>query len=238
MRRIPLTLLLIGLLSISAEAQILERFIDVTWDARNALNVDTANVTYLSGYEANVRIREAMSLVNRMTAENRTNVLIPIAINTYKYGLPDSVTGTPDTVVLSRQSITSVQWIKADTIKTLNYVPRAGWYEQEHQWCKAKEGMTGRPSHWDFYDDTLYIHPIPWRVDTLYVTTIDNIYGLDTVTTLAAIKEDYRSAVLKYVVYETAKSRQHPLTALYKQDYERLWTLLFPNFRPQVQGAQ
>ncbi len=231
MKRIPLILFLIGVMCCSSQAQILNRFIDVTWQARNDLNSDTANTLLLPAYEANSRIRTAMSLVNRLVGDNRTNTAVPVSINTYKYGLPDSTIS--DTIVLAKSEIVSVQWIRSDTIKTLNRVPRASWYEQEHQSTKGQGRFLGRPSHYDYYDDTIYFHPIPSRVDTIYVTSIDNIYRLDTVTTLSSIHEDYRQAILKYVVYETAKARQHPLTAMYKQDYERLWMLLFPSFRPQ-----
>lgn len=238
MRRISIVLFMIGLLTVSVDAQILNTLTDVIRRARNDLNVDTSNATYLPLVEGNGRIREAMSLVNRLVGDNRTNTVVPLVVNTYKYGLKDSVTGSPDTVVLARSAITSVQWIRADSIKTLTFIPRASWSEQAHQTTKGIKGLAHHPSHFDFYDDTLYIHPVPSEVDTLYVTSTDNIYGLDTTTTLAIIHEDYRPAILAYVVYHTARARQHPLVALYKQDYERLWMLLFPGFNPQVANVQ
>jgi len=222
MRRITILLLMFGVLAVNSHAEILTRFIDVTWQARNDLNVDTANTTYLPAYEANSRIQAAMSIVNKLVGDNRTNTAIPITVNTYKYALPTDY-----------MAVTSVQWIRADTVKTLLNVPRAAWYEQEHQETKGKTGLLARPSHYDFYDDTIYVHPLPSQTDTLYVTTTHEFPSLESYSTLAGVDEDYRVAILKYVIYETAKARQHPLVALYKQDYERLWTILFPNFGPQ-----
>lgn len=238
MKRISIALICILGLACSANAQILNTFTEVIKQARNDLNVDTADTDYLPAREGNARIRSGMSLVNRLLGDNRTNTAVVTAVNTYKYGLPDSLTGTPDTVVLAHSSITSVQWISADSNKTLIYVPRNLWSEQEHKQTKGQINWLAHPSNYDFYDDTIYLNPIPSMVDTIYVTTIDNIYGLDTVTTLAKIHEDYRDAILKRVVYLTARARQHPLLQDYKDDYLTVWLSLFPNFRPQVQGAQ
>jgi len=226
MKRLLFTIFILMAVASSTSAEILATVASAMYRARADLNVDTTDTEYLPTIEATHRIREAVSLINHLLMDNRTNTAIPLAVNTYKYGLD------------SLETITSVQFIRGDTIKTLSYVPRAQWYEMENQFSKGLNGMLAHPSYWDYYDDTIYIFPVPSRVDTLYATANDEIFGLDTLTLLSGIDEVYRPAIIKYVVYETAKIRQHPMTAIYKQDYERLWGLLFPNFNPQVSNVQ
>jgi len=235
MRRL-LTIVVFMVIAGSARAEILSTVAGAMYRARADLNVDTTDTEYLSNAEAGHRIKEAVSLINRLVGDNRTNTTIPMAINTYVYHLPDS--SAADTLNRWWESIVSVQFVRADTIKTLLRVPRAMWYEKDHQFSKGSKGLLAHPSYYDYYDDSLYVFPVPSRVDTLTVTTTDKITSLNAITTLISIDEVYRPAIVKYVVYETAKARQHPMVLLYKQDYERLWGLLFPRFNPQVPNAQ
>jgi len=236
MRRITIFLVFLGLVSVSVDAEILYTFTTMTERARNDLGIDASNTTYLSDTTAHDRIREGMRMVNSLLRYNRTDSIVVTAVKTYKYRLRTNNAG-----------VTSVQWIRDDTIKTLLPIPKGQWGAQEHQHTKEKSGMLKRPSYYDFYDDTLYLYPIPTRIDSIYVTTWDRIESgdstvsslpVDTASTLAAIKEIYRPAVLKYIIYETAKANQHPLTAIYRQDYEEMMMILFPNFKPQAPSAQ
>lgn len=173
---------------------------------RSALN--TSGTTYVSDSTLNEFIREAIVTINPQLRGEREVKSFTTSHSQNTYAL--------DTLTID---IISVEWSYNDTIKSLVYVPRSQWGEQTHKETKDKSGYEKRPSFYDFTDSLIFLYPTPTKTgDTIKVLGVQRLTGMDTLTSLLAMPEAYRVAILKHVIWRLSSSKQHPLTEMYWQD--------------------
>lgn len=205
MKRITLIALLIASSVLSAEY--LSTFSAVRSEVKSALNI--SGTTYVSDSTLNGFIREAIVTTNPTLRGNKTVTSFVTSYYQNTYSI--------DTLLID---ILSVEWSYNDSVKSLVYVPRSKWYEQAHKETKDKSGYEKRPSFFDFTDDQIFLYPTPTKTgDTIRVLGVSRITGMDTLSSLATVPEEYRPAILKYVIWKVASSKQHPLSDRYYNEY-------------------
>ena len=192
--------------------QALSSFSSIREQVRNRLNLSASSTSYLSDSTINGHIRTGIIEVNPLLRGVKGTNTFVTTLNQNTYSLDSLAIG-----------VVAAEWSYNDTVKALNYVPRARWYELETKTTRVgKDGWGSRPSAYDYTYSQIILYPTPTKSgDTIKVTSWKRITGMDTLTTLSAMPEAYREAVLNYVVWQVALSKQHPTAPIRKEEYER-----------------
>lgn len=117
-------------------------------------------------------------------------------------------------VLDSLASIISVEWSKNDSVKSLVFVPRELWFEQEHKSCRGTEatGWNRYPSYFDYSDSLLFIHPPPdGGSDTIKILGVERYPDIDTATTLTMFPRKYRIVLAMRAARDIGLAIQSPL---------------------------
>jgi hypothetical protein len=208
MKKILLLLLLLPCMA--SAGQYLETFDGVKVRARQKLNV-SSSASYLTDTAFANYIRDGMVEVNTVMGAIVTPSVITTGVNVNTYSL-DSLT----------VKILSVEWSENDSVKALEFVPRRMWAEKNHKSTVGEAGWLKIPSYYDNTETQIAIHPPPSRSgDTIKIISEKRIGNIDTVSTLSAIPEKYRVAVLRYVVWQAAEDMGHERAAEFKAAYDR-----------------
>jgi hypothetical protein len=189
---------------------------DMTIQIREKLGYTTGSSNALSDSTAANFIREGVLTVSPLTKGKVVAQSVVTTYRTQNYTLAATTIG-----------IEWVAWSRNDSTKSLLYVPRELWYQQEHKTTMGKSDFLKRPSYYDYSRDsvgmTLYLFPTPTLrdsvTDTIRVMTHQREDDLDTTTILTFLPEEHRAAVVKYATWKVAQARQHPLTEAFRQEY-------------------
>ena len=203
---------------IASAADYLETFVDYRWEMRRALGLDTTSSGVLDDTTANQFIRQAVFQITPILKPRLIEERILTVANNNIYSL--------DTLTIG---ISSVQWRRKDSAKSLIYAPRSVWYQLQvnPNITNEENPYDQRPSYYDYADSQIFLYPIPGIAnDSIYIMSwfkLPTIYAGDS---LFQIPVQYRSAVLRYAVYLVAQSRRHPLTEMYLRDYQAIVDIL------------
>lgn len=190
--------------------------------ARSALGVSLTNTTYLSDSTGALWIRGGIAEIEPLL---KTIKSVDSFITAYKQG----VYALDSTVV----GITGVLWSKNDSTKSLVFMPKEQWYKlvpEKDKKDDTKSGYDIRPGYYDFDDDRIYLFPVPvvdanvagGIADTIKIfswKSNSNNAAFDTTSTLATMPQQYRKAVLQYVIWQAGQARQSVMSQVFKQDY-------------------
>lgn len=207
-----LILLLVLTGGVASAADFMDSFSAYRSQIRRKLGVDVTNTTYISDSTLNEYIREGVVMVAPLVKGDRAIRTVNVQYRRTDYTLDSLVTG-----------VQSVTICKNDTVKALLYVPQNLWYQQEHRTTVGQQdGYLKRPSYYDYFDNTLLIYPPPTLLgDTIKINTWQKIGNISAVTSLTNLHPFARVAVLKYACWQAAQGRQHPMTGLFQQEYEK-----------------
>jgi hypothetical protein len=210
MKRITIFLLLFLASSVGA-ADFLDSFSEYRAHVKRKLGIATTNTTYVSDSSFNQFVREAVVAVVPVVGADKE---IKVTTSSYR-----QMTYTLDTQVVK---IHSVRWSKNDSTKSLLFVPMEVWYEQEHKsTTNQQKPHDKRPSYYFYTDTQLFVHPPPVIVgDTFRILATLKVKDIAAAADLAAVYPKYRVALLNYVAWKVAESRQHPMTNMFKADYD------------------
>ena len=173
------------------------------------LGVSESSSEYVSDSVLNRLIRGAIVKVMPIVKANKEQFTIVTTANTGGYNLDSTVVGVLD-----------VGWRKNDTLKSFLYAPKSKWYEFEVKTALGKDGYEKRPSYYEYIDGRLFLYPIPViSGDTIVVDAYTKLENISTASSLSGIPSYYRTAILDYVAYMVAMSKQHPLTDVYYKNY-------------------
>ncbi len=185
---------------------------------RSALGVAQTNTTYITDTTGALWIRDGIAEVEPLL---KTIKSVDSFVTTYKQGVYSLAT---DVI-----GVTGVVWSKNDSLKSLVFMPKEKWYEvvpKEDQENQDKDGFDVRPGYYDVDDDRIYLYPPPLNTgDTIKVFSwkSNNIGdAFDTTQTLATMPQEYRKAVLKYVIWQAGQARQDIRTEIFKRDYDEM----------------
>jgi hypothetical protein len=176
---------------------------------RTALGMDTSS-TALADTTINDLVREAVYHIIPTTQFRAREFTFATTYKNSKYAL--------DTAIME---IISVEWFEKDSIKTMIYAPRNIWYSLPLKLTSTEsEAYSRRASYYDYTDSLIFIYPIPIEADD----SIRILASTQLVDTLInhpeVIPIEFRDAVLKYATYLAARSRSHPLTPVFWQEYQ------------------
>ena len=193
-------------------ADILETMTDYRHAVRNDLDVDTASADYMSDTRLDQIIRGAIvDIMPRLRVRSEDTILT--TRNTFRYAL--------DTTCLS---VVGVEWKKVDSLKSMVFVKRGKWYEQEHRTTSGTfDPYKRRPSFWDSDDDYLYLGPTPSiNNDTLLIQYIRKVPSIATVTDLSIIPQVYRPAIQAWATYKVAMIKGDARVDVFLRDLEMI----------------
>ncbi len=203
--------LLVFALVVSVQgADYLETITDYRYAVRRDLNVDSASTAYLSDTALNQIIRGAIVTIMPIIRGDKSEDTILTTRNTMRYALDSTCV-----------SVTDVEWRKTDSGKSLNFVKRGKWYEQEHRSTSGTlDPYKRRPSFWDSDDDYLYVSPTPSiNNDTLLIRYIRKVPSIATASSLSMIPQAYRPAILAWASYVTARTKQRVDRDIFLRDF-------------------
>jgi len=196
-------------------ADVLGTFSDYTYLLRQSFNVDTSDQAYLSDTIAHQFVRLSVVTLGPMLRGDKAVFHDTTVYHKDHYGLDTTIWG-----------ISSVQWVHADTVKTLKWIPQSRFGETYQQMAApAQTAVERRPYFYDHIDDTLFVFPAPIRNgDTLRIVAWKKVPSIAASDNLSGIPQKYRSPIFHFAAYLIARAKQHPLTALYRQDYQEAMT--------------
>ena len=202
MKKILFMVLLLTAGSVRADDWLLS-LEDIRYQVRMAAGYDSSADAYMTDTLGSNFIREGFVAVNTALQPIRTVNSIVCTKYENSYQL--------DTL---QMGIYSVEWTARDTVITLVYAAR-------ETWKTIPKEVTDliKPGFYDFDHDSIYIHPTPIAADTLLIHGWEKAPDLDTITTLAFLRQAYRLAVLKYATWQAAMARQHPMNGEFKAQY-------------------
>jgi hypothetical protein len=178
------------------------------------LGVTTSSSGYLNDTTGALAYNEAVTAILPINqgVKRITKIVLTYQQDTYPL----------DTTLIG---IIGVRWSKADSAKSLRYVPVNMWAEQEHNTTIGKSGLLKRPSFYDYTDSLLVVFPPPTLTtgDTLEVWGWHRLAHVDSNSVTTQIPEKYRVAVLYHMVWNIAKARQDPRLQLFKDELD--WAL-------------
>ncbi|MCK5601667.1 hypothetical protein KAR91_07360 [Candidatus Pacearchaeota archaeon] len=177
---------------------------DIRYQVRMAAGYDSSADAYMTDTLGSNFIREGFVAVNMALQTIRTVNSIVCTKYQNSYQL--------DTL---QMGIYSVEWSNRDTVSTLEYVSRETWRSLAGTSLTDKK----KPAYYDYSHDSIFIFATPIAADTLLIYGWEKAPDLDTITTLAFLRQAYRLAVLKYATWQAAMARQHPMTLEFKSQY-------------------
>lgn len=212
MRRLIFLLLLLLPVGASAADELFNNMDDALIYMRQTLGYTTASSNALSDSAGRFFLRSGIVTINPIIRGDKVEWVFTLTYHQNAYAIDSNIIG-----------VLSVEWKKLDSVKSLVYVPRAMWYNMEHQSSKGQRGRLARPSYYDYNEDYLYLYPVPTEktgaYDTIRVLGYRSVSDLDTVTSLTFMPEAYRVAVVKWAAWQAARARQHPLTESLRLEY-------------------
>jgi hypothetical protein len=118
-----------------------------------------------------------------------------------------------------------VRWTKADSVKSIEYLPASMWSRQAHKTTDGQDGYLKRPSFYDRTDSLIVLFPPPTNTtpDTIEIWGWHRHATADTDTLPTEIPERYRLSVLYHMCWNLAKARQDPRVALFSDELQ--WSL-------------
>ena len=201
MKRLLLVLLILSTSVMAADY--LDTFDAYEIGVRNNLGIALDNTTYLTDSTIHQAVRQSIVDINNAACiVQTTKNIITTSANVYAFD--------------SLNSVQSVAWQKGDSIKSIEYVPRAQWFSKQHQSCRSQIGTLARPSYWDTTGTQILVFPSPVITgDTLRVIGCEKVYTLNAAASLTQIPQRHRNRVLAYATYLCARQKQHPLTGAF-----------------------
>jgi len=212
MRKLFPLLIVLMLVSTVRSADLLENFTDYRHLMRMNLGVDTTDVEYLPDTNANQFIRVAAVTIVPITQSNKAIFIDTTAYKKSAYDLDSAILG-----------IIAVQWVKQDTIKTFNYLPMEQWnlpFNEQLSDGSEEFPKSRRPLVYEYIEGKLFLNPTPiMGGDTLRIIAWRKVLDIAVEDSLSTIPQQYRVPVLQYATWLAARSKQHPLTAMFKESY-------------------
>lgn len=202
MKKILFVILLFVVSPVKADDWLLS-LSNIAAQAREAAGHTPTATSYLTDTLAKNLIREGFVAVNTALQPIRTVNSIVCTKYQNSYQL--------DTL---QMGIYSVEWVARDTVTTLVYAARETW-KTISKVVSAKL----KPGFYDFDHDSIYIHPTPISADTILIHGWEKVANLGSIDSLAFLDQAYRLAVLKYVTWQAAMARQHPMAGEFKAQY-------------------
>ena len=216
--RILLILLVFSLFALPvASADVLEVFEQYRHGIKQSLGLDITS-SAIADTTLNEYVRRAVLQIIPLLKPRLIEDLIITAANENIYSL--------DTLTLG---ISSVQWRRKDSAKSLIYAPREVWYQLSVKPNLASEEnlYNQRPSYYDYADSQIFLYPIPTIAnDSFYIMSWYKLPTAFEDDSLFQIPVQYRTAILGYATYLAGRSRQHPLTEIFYRDYQEIVAIL------------
>lgn len=210
--RILLTLLVFSLfaLPVASADLFLSNFLKYRHTIRTSLGLDTSSAAF-SDTTLNDFVRQATYHITPTTQFRQRQFSFA---TTYKQN-----TYVLDTAIMQ---IIAVEWFNVDSIKSIIYAPKTSWYQLPVKQSKNETKRYARlPSYYDFTDSLIFLYPVPIIVgDSIRILASTKLPDFNSKDTLTMVPIEYRDAILKYATYLAARSRSHPLTQLFYQEYQ------------------
>lgn len=209
-RLIPLLAMLFICGSVSAADDILDSLIDYEVQVKMYLDVDTTNTTYITTGVLDHFIREAIITTMPMIRGDKSSWTFITTYRQSTYSLDSTFLG-----------VTSVEWSKNDSIKSLIYVPKGVWYQQEHRSVLGQEDQyMKRPSFFDHTDAQIHLYPVPIITgDTIRIYGWQKMGNIADTAVFSGIVQAYRIPVLRCAAWLVAMSKQHPNADRFKANW-------------------
>ena len=209
MKKILFTLCLLLICGNILSSDFCETFEDYEWRIKGKLNLDTAS-TAISDTIMHQHIREAVIKVLPMIRGIKSIDTILTTANAGAYSLDSTVVG-----------VLNVEWFKEDSLKTMLYSPKSGWYQYVVKGLSGKKGYEKRPSYYDYIDNLLFMFPIPISGgDSIEVSVYRKVNSISALDSLVLIPQKYRVAILEYATFLAASSIQSPLMAIFEKSFK------------------
>lgn len=181
---------------------------------RLLLGLTTTNTTYGSDSTFNQCIRQSVIAVNPIIKGKK---------QTYKVAISSSVDSyTLDTGIIA---VDNVEIFRTKTLKQLKYVSRETFWQMPKDDNAGKTGKPALPDYYDWTDGSIYIWPPPevssvgtTSGDSLRITATKQIPSIAAVDSLVIIPQEYRTAIVQYATWLVARSRNHPMTEIFRRD--------------------
>lgn len=204
-----LLLVLLGVAALAADY--MDSFSTYRAQIRRTIGVDIADVTYVSDSSLNDYIREGVVLAGGLTKGEKAIRTVTTHFMRNDYAMDSLITGVMSVVIS-----------KNDTVKALLYVPQTLWFQQEHRTTVGQDDpYLRRPSYYDYYDGTILVYPTPTLAgDTIKATCWQKVANISGATSLTSLHPLARVVVLKYATWQAAKAKQHPMTEMFRLEYE------------------
>jgi len=196
-------------------AGLFEDFTSVDAQIRAKLGLAATDTLTISDTVIHQFAREALLTINvNFQGTLKRDTLYPTYFqNTYQL---DSLTA----------EVISVWWQKADSFKSLIYLPKNQWYEQKVKLLKGKAGFELRPSFYDveIIDSStvlLVLFPTPVIVldSTFIVSYVSFTPDIRTATSLSALRRGLQVAVVNYAAYLCALHLSSPKVEVLYRDF-------------------
>ena len=209
-----LTLLLVLCCSTQA-AGLFDDFTSVNAQVRAKLGLAATDTVTISDTVIHQFAREALLTINvNFQGTVKRDTLYPSYYqNTYEL---DSLTA----------EVITVWWQKADSFKSLIYLPKNQWYEQKVKLLKGKEGFEVRPSFYDveIIDSAtvlLVLFPTPVIIldSTFIVSYVSFTPDIGTTTSLSDLRRGLKVAVANYTAYLCALHLSSPKAEMLYRDF-------------------
>ena len=209
MKKLLLVLFLMSQFVTSYSADYAGNFAGYRAQVKNAFDVSTSNSTWVTDTVLNDLIRQGIIAVSPIIQARKKTYVTTTTYRVGTYNLDSAVVG-----------VTDVYWSKNDSLKTLVYAPKEKWYQVETGLAGVGVGYNSRPSYYDWIDGKLFLYPVPARNgDTIKYEAYCKVSDISAKDSLLQIPQVYRTAVIDYVVYRVALSKQSPLLDAYYRNY-------------------
>ena len=196
-------------------ADFCENFEEYRRQIKRNLHLDTAS-TAISDTTLNQFIRQGVIKVMPLIQAIKSTDLFVTVHRQGVYTLDSTVVG-----------VLNVEWSKNDSLKSLLYSPKEIWHEKELKTLAGERSYDGRPSFYDYIDNTIYLYPVPFRNgDSIRVSVYRKINSISALDSLILIPQKYRVAVLEYATWISARTVQHPLMETFERDFNMSVSIL------------
>jgi len=182
------------------------------------LGLATSETSLLSDTNCNQFVREAVIATMPYIRGDKVVLNVTTTYRQNTYSLDSTLLG-----------ISAVFWSKNDSLKVLKYTPIENWGEVIKTETSGKQnGYDKRPSSYDYIDDKLFVYPTPTYPygDTLHVVAWRKVPDIAAYDSLSVIPQQFRNPILLYATYLAAYSMGHPMTELFKAEYEKAISLV------------
>lgn len=209
MKKLLFVLLLLFTSSVSGADSYLDDFQHYRHKIRTALGMDTSSTAF-SDTTLNDLVRESIYHIIPTTQFRVREFSFATTYKNGKYALDTSI-----------MEIIAVEWFELDSIKTMIYAPRNIWYSLPLKLTSTEANpYPSRPSYYDNTDSLIFLYPLPIKAGDSVRILASTQLGDTAINHPERIPIEFRNAVLKYTTYIAARSRSHPLTQIFWQEYQ------------------